>query len=300
MVLKTALGPILVTGGSGQLASAVMHAKAGRSIRLAGRPEFDFDHPETIRPFLTATAPSLIINTAAHTAVDHAESEQAAARRANTDGPRLLAEYAASANIPLIHISTDFVFDGTKGAPYVETDATNPTSIYGRTKRDGENAILATGARAIILRTSWVYAATGRNFVLTMLSAAQKTNHLRVVADQHGCPTAAADLAAALLRIADRLTTTGWSDQYGGIFHAAGTGATSWHGFATEIFAEAARHGVPTPTITPIATADWPTPAARPADSRLDCARLGKTFGIALPGWRLALARTITMILSKN
>jgi dTDP-4-dehydrorhamnose reductase len=238
--------------------------------------------------------PSLIINAAAYTAVDKAETDVEAARRANTDGPRLLAEYCAEAGVPLIHVSTDFVFDGAKGAPYVETDATNPTSVYGTTKRDGEDAILATTARAIILRTSWVYAATGRNFVLTMLNAAKKTSQLRVVADQQGCPTAAADLAAAILRIADRFTAIGWSDSWRGIYHAAGSGATTWHGLATAAFAEAARFGAPIPTVTPIATADWPTPARRPADSRLDCGKLGRSFGIALPDWRNALSRTIT------
>lgn len=294
MVLGAA--PILVTGGTGQLATALLAGKGNRSMHLAGRPDFDFDHLDTIPAYLSAAAPSLIINAAAYTAVDRAESEPDSARRANTDGPRLIAEYCAATNTPLIHVSTDYVFDGEKRAPYLETDPTNPTTIYGITKRDGEDAILATGAPAIILRTSWVYAATGRNFVLTMLNAAKKTNELRVVADQHGCPTAAQDLAAAIIRLADRIATAGWSDQWRGLYHAAGSGATTWHGLATATFAEAARHGAPVPTVIPIATADWPTPASRPADSRLDCAKLGRTFGIALPDWRNALSRTITAV----
>jgi dTDP-4-dehydrorhamnose reductase len=285
-------GPVLVTGGNGQVAQALMARASGRGLRLAGRPAFDFDRPEAIPALLRAVAPRLIVNAAAYTAVDQAEREPEAARRANADGPRLLAEHCAAAGIPLIHVSTDYVFDGAKGAPYVETDPANPTGVYGASKRDGEVAVLATGARAIILRASWVYAPRGRNFMLTMLNAAQRTSQLRVVADQKGCPTAATDLAAAILRIADRLDEMGWNDAWGGIFHAAGSGWTTWHGFATAIFAEAARFGVVPPAIAPIATADWPTPARRPADSRLDCGRLGRTFGIALPDWRDALART--------
>ncbi len=294
MVLSA--GPILVTGGTGQLASALLAGTANRPMVLAGRPEFDFDRLDAILPLLRAAAPSLIINAAAYTAVDRAESEPDAARRANTDGPRLIAEYCATTRTPLIHVSTDYVFDGSKHEPYLETDPTNPTTIYGTTKRDGEVAILATSAPAMILRTSWVYAATGRNFVLTMLNAAKKTNELRVVADQQGCPTAAADLAAAIIRITDQIATIGWSDTWRGIYHAAGSGATTWHGLATATFAEAAKYGAPLPTVIPIATADWPTPARRPADSRLDCSKLSRTFGIALPDWRNALSRTITAV----
>jgi dTDP-4-dehydrorhamnose reductase len=289
-------GGILVTGGGGQLANALMAAAGSRPLVRVGRPEFDFDRPEAIPALLRAAAPSLILNAAAYTAVDKAETDRDAAWRANCDGPRLLAEYCVGAGIPLIHVSTDYVFDGDKGAPYVETDAPNPTGVYGASKRAGEAAVLATGAHAIILRTSWVYAATGRNFVLTMLNAAAKTGHLRVVADQQGCPTAAQDLAAAMLRIADRIAAAGWNDRYGGIFHAAGSGATTWHGFATAIFAEAARHGMVPPTVAPIATADWPTPARRPADSRLDCGKLSRVFAIVLPDWRNALSRTITEV----
>lgn len=288
------LNPILVTGGSGQLATALMERGAGRNLRLAGRPEFDFDRLDAIQGLLRDIAPSLVINAAAYTAVDKAETDAEATYRANRDGPRLIAEYCAEAGIPLIHVSTDYVFDGDKGAPYVETDATNPTGVYGASKRAGEEAILATEARAIILRTSWVYAATGRNFMLTMLNAAKKTNHLRVVADQRGTPTAAPDLAAAILRLAGRLAVMPWNPAWRGVFHATGAGATTWHGFATAIFEEAAKHGVTPPTIEPIATADWPTPVRRPPDSRLDCGKLGRTFGIVLPEWRNALSRTIT------
>jgi dTDP-4-dehydrorhamnose reductase len=155
--------------------------------------------------------------------------------------------------------------------------------------------VAASGARAIVLRTSWVYAETGKNFVLTMLNAARKTNQLRVVADQRGCPTAAADLAAAILAIADRLAD-GWDDALGGVYHAAGSGEATWHELAETAFARAERHGLARPTVTPIATADWPTPARRPPDSRLDSAKLEQKFGIRLPHWRDSVARTVDAV----
>jgi dTDP-4-dehydrorhamnose reductase len=152
--------------------------------------------------------------------------------------------------------------------------------------------------RAIVLRTSWVYSPTGKNFVRTMLAAARKTNRLRVVADQTGCPTTAADLADAILAIAARIGRDGWQDRFAGVFHAAGTGATTWHGLAVAAFEEAARHGLPMPGVDPIATADWPTRARRPADSRLDCGRLAAVFGVALPPWRASLASTVDAIIA--
>ena len=227
--------------------------------------------------------------------MDAAEADPDAAARANRDGPALLAALCAEAGLPLIHVSTDYVFDGLKGAPYVETDPPCPTGVYGATKLAGERAVLAAGGRAVVLRTSWVYAATGRNFVRTMLGAAAP--RLRVVADQQGCPTAAADLAAAVLAVAARLRE-GWRDEYAGVFHAAGTGATTWHGLAVAIFEEAARHGRPVPAVDAIATADWPTPARRPPDSRLDCGKLHRVFGVRLPAWRPSLAGVVDALLA--
>ena len=192
------------------------------------------------------------------------------------------------------------MFDGLKGAPYLETDPTNPAGIYGTTKRDGETAILATEARAIILRTAWVYSATGKNFARTMLTAGRKSPSLRVVADQRGAPTFAGDLADAILAITDKITRTGWRPEYRGIFHAAAGGETTWHGFATEIFRQAAKQGYEPPEVQPIATADWPTPARRPADSRLDCAKLTEVFGIRLPDWRESLPGVVSELLRKD
>ena len=287
---------ILVTGGSGQLASALAKL-GGDRIHLVGRPEFDFDRSETIAATVRSANPWLVVNAAAYTAVDAAETDEAAAMRANRDGPRELARLCAGAGIPLIHVSTDYVFSGDKPSPYVESDPTEPQSVYGKTKLAGETAVLASTDRPIILRTAWVYAATGRNFVRTMLSLARTRDTLRVVADQHGCPTAATDLAAAILAIAAKLQVGGWNDAYAGVFHAAGSGETTWHGLALAVFEEASRHGTKTPSfVEPIATADYPTPAHRPANSRLDCARLEAVFGVRMPHWRGSLARAVDEI----
>lgn len=289
-------GGILVTGGSGQLARALAAAAGERCLRVVGRPECDFDRVLSLPALLAAVRPSLVINAAAHTAVDRAESEKQAALRANRDGPAVLAAWCTAAGIPLIHVSTDYVFDGAKGAPYAEDDATNPIGVYGASKLAGERAVLATYPRAIVLRTSWVYAASGRNFVLTMLNLARSRDHLRVVADQKGCPTAAGDLAAAILGIADILAREGWQDRFGGVFHAAGTGWTTWHGLARAAIMRGGAFGLPQPRVEAITTAEFPTPTRRPADSRLDCSRLEQVFGLRLPPWEDALGRTIAGI----
>ncbi len=285
---------LLVTGGGGQLARALA---ASPGAIVVGRPAFDFDAPATLARTLDAHAPDLVINAAAYTAVDAAEAAPEAAARANATGPGLLAAACRERGLPFIHISTDYVFDGLKGAPYTERDPTSPTGVYGATKRAGELAVLAAHPGAVILRTSWVYAASGRNFLLTMLGAARRMPRLRVVADQRGCPTHAADLAAATLSVANRLLAGGAAGarehEVGGIYHAAGRGETTWHGFALAIFAAAAAHGWPTPPVDPIATADWPTPARRPPDSRLDCGKLRATFGVSLPDWRDSLGPAV-------
>jgi dTDP-4-dehydrorhamnose reductase len=291
---------ILITGGSGQLGDALAKLCTARGIafRAVSRPEFDFEKPGTVAACFAAVKPDIVINAAAYTAVDKAETEQDAARAGNHTGPLALAKLCEGADIPFIHVSTDYVFDGNKGAPYVETDPTGPTGVYGTTKRDGEDAILATGAKAIILRTAWVYAAHGKNFARTMLNAGRKMPLLKVVADQRGTPTAAPDLAAAILGIVAKLGETGWRDEYRGIYHATGAGETTWHGFATAIFEEAARHGYTAPEVRPIATADWPTPTRRPPDSRLDCGKLERVFGVTLPEWRASLGGIVTSLLT--
>ena len=290
---------ILITGGSGQLGHALgaLAQAWGLAFTSVSRPEFDFERPETLAACFAAAKPSLVINAAAYTAVDAAENNEAAAVAGNHTGPLQLAQLCAAAGIPFIHVSTDYVFDGQKGAPYVETDATNPTGVYGATKRDGEVAILASGAQAIILRTAWVYGAHGKNFARTMLGAARRMPELRVVADQRGTPTAASDLAAAILDIAAILQEGGWRSSYGGIYHATGAGETSWYGFAEAIFAAALTLGQPAPRLIAITTADWPTPAKRPADSRLDCGKLRQVFGIALPEWQESLRQIVQALI---
>ena len=290
-------GKILVTGGAGQLATSLA-AAGGERVHRVGRPDFDFDRPETIGTAFRAVSPSIVVNAAAHTAVDLAEKEPDESARANRDGPRRLAELCADAGIPLIHVSTDYVYDGRKGVPYVETDPTNPTGIYGLTKREGEEAVLAANPRTIVLRTSWVFSPYGRNFIKTMLNAQLKTSKLKVVADQHGSPTSAPDLADAILAMIATIESEGFSPDFAGIYHASNQGYTTWHGLATATFEEAERHGRTMPEVAAITTADWPTPAARPADTRLDCGKLERTFGIVLPQWRPSLARTVDEVLA--
>jgi dTDP-4-dehydrorhamnose reductase len=287
--------PILVTGGTGQLATALATAATVPICRV-GRPAFDFDQPESIRAAFHRANPRLVVNAAAYTAVDAAEKDADAAYRANRDGPAELARLCEAAGVPLIHVSTDYVFDGAKTEPYVETDPVAPQCVYGASKLAGEEAVLDACKRAVVLRTSWVYAPAGRNFVRTMLTLGKTRDRLTVVADQKGCPTTAPDLATAILEIAARIDDTGWQDAYAGVFHAAGAGWTTWHGLASAAFADAARHGAPVPRVDPITTADWPTPAKRPADSRLDCTKLAAVFGVRLPEWRPSLARTIDAI----
>jgi dTDP-4-dehydrorhamnose reductase len=286
---------VLVTGGTGQLATALQGLGLGVGVRRVGRPEFDFDRPETIDAMFAEARPALVVNAAAYTGVDAAESDVEAAERANHAGPARIAALCAAMDVPLVHISTDYVFDGAKGAPYVETDPTAPQGVYGASKLAGEQAVLASGARAVVLRTSWVYAPSGRNFVRTMLSLGRTRDRLTIVADQKGCPTAAGDLAGAILAIAQRILHDGWQPEFGGIFHAAGSGWTTWHNLAVAAFQEAVTHEPdrPVPRIEAIATADWPTAARRPADSRLNCGKLARVFGLSLPDWRDALSRTV-------
>jgi dTDP-4-dehydrorhamnose reductase len=294
-------GPILITGGTGQLGHSLADAAAQRGLHhlVVSRPEFDFDFSQTIEACLARAKPWLVINAAAYTAVDAAETDATAADRANHTGPATLAGICAGAGIQLIHISTDYVFDGDKGSPYLEADPTHPAGVYGASKRAGELAVLGSGAQAIILRTAWVYSAHGRNFARTMLNAARKTNTLRVVADQKGTPTAAPDLACAILDIA-ALLGSGWKPNYRGIFHATCAGETTWHGFAEAIFAAAALFGLKPPALTAIRTEDWPTPAKRPADSRLDCSKLAQTFGVKLPAWQVSVPPIVGELLAAD
>jgi dTDP-4-dehydrorhamnose reductase len=237
-----------------------------------------------------------VVNCAAWTAVDAAEDDEAGAFRANALGPALLARLCAEAGIPLIQISTDYVYDGLKGAPYVESDQPNPLSAYGRTKLAGEWAALAGNPMTSVLRTAWLFSPLGKNFVRTMLAVGATRPELRVVADQHGHPTAAPDLADAIAALLARVRSTGWHPAYRGVFHAAAQQGTNWHGFAEAIFAGAASHGGPCPRVIPIATHEYPVKATRPADGRMDGNRLAETFGVQLPHWQQGLERVLRVL----
>ncbi|CAI9121088.1 dTDP-4-dehydrorhamnose reductase [Brytella acorum] len=291
-------GKILVTGGSGQLAVSLETLGQGRVIRV-GRPEFDFDRPETIAAAIARYHPEIVVNAAAWTAVDLAETEKEGATRANESGPAELATACAAAGIPLIHVSTDYVFSGDKGAPYVETDPVSPETVYGSTKAAGEQAVLAANPQSIVLRTSWVYSAHGKNFVRTMINAGARNPQLKVVGDQSGNPTSSDDLAQAIFAIIAKIETGGWKDSYAGIYHASGQGDTTWHGLAVATLEEAAKHGQAVPEILAIRTQDWPTPAKRPQDSRLDCGKLERVFGVKLPEWRDSVAHTVGKLFAK-
>jgi dTDP-4-dehydrorhamnose reductase len=281
---------ILVAGGQGQVARA-LHACAARTgthaLVAQGRPGFDLLQPEAMARTLAELNPDLIVNAAAYTAVDNAEREAATAYAINRDGAGALAVAAAARGCPIIHLSTDYVFAGAKAGAYGEDDATGPTGVYGRSKLEGEAAVAGANARHIILRTAWVYAAHGSNFVRTMLRLAKERPVLRVVADQRGNPTYAPHLAEAILAIA-AVIGSGRSSPWG-IYHAAGTGDTSWHEFATAIVNAAGPLGITPVPVSPIATAEFPTAAQRPANSCLDCRKLEHTFGLRLPHWRQGL-----------
>ena len=289
---------ILVTGRGGQLATGLESALPAQGFEalLVGQPEVEFDKPDTVIAAFHALKPDAVVNCAAWTAVDAAEDDEAGAFRANALGPALLGRLTRAAGIPLIQISTDYVFDGLKAAPYLESDLPNPLGAYGRTKLAGEWAAQAANPRCIILRTAWVFAPMGKNFLRTMLALGEQRPELRVVADQWGSPTAAPDLADAITAILARLRADGWRDELAGTYHVTGGGFTTWHGFAEAIFAEAARHGGPRPKVHAITTADYPTQAKRPADGRLDNDKLLRTFGVALPPWEAGLARVMAAL----
>ena len=299
---------VLVTGARGQVGAEVARELEGRAEVLAhDRATLDLAQPAQIAARIRAARPDVIVNAAAYTAVDAAESDADSARAVNAIAPGVIAEEAKRASALLIHFSTDYVFDGRKSAPYVEADATNPLGVYGRTKLEGERAVAASGCRHLILRTSWVYGPHGRNFLLTMLRLGATRRELRVVDDQRGAPTSSRCLARLVRELLDRdgdmdAIQRAEVDQLGaasGLYHAAADGATTWFGFASAIFDEAARQGrlaAPAPQLVAIATRDYPTPAKRPANSVLSSARLESAFGVRIPEWRRGLEETVSAL----
>ncbi len=291
---------VLVLGTSGQVGSETMRAAWDPDTVLVGlaRPGVDMAAPGTIDAALEAHAPDLVVNATAYTAVDKAESEPEAAFAINRDGPARLAARCAERGAALIHLSTDYVFDGSKPVPYREDDPVCPIGVYGASKEAGEAAVRAAAPRHVILRTSWVYAAHGANFVKTMLRLGRERDELGVVADQTGAPTAAADIADAIVTIAKQIAGSG--DAAWGTYHFTGAGATTWHGFADRIFQRLEQAEGRRPRLRAIATSDYPTPARRPANSRLDCARVRAAFGVAAPAWEDSLDRVLDDLLAPS
>lgn len=279
---------ILITGRHGQVSRELQLALGDRAeLLVLGQEQLDLADSANIRARVECLRPDLIINAAAHTAVDQAESEPELAFAINATAPGLLAEAAAQLGAPLIHYSTDYVFDGRKAAPYAEDDATAPLSVYGQSKLAGEQAIRAAGGQYLILRTSWVYSLHGRNFLLTMQRLLQEREELRVVADQVGAPTWAGSIARATAELVGhwRANRPGpW-----GTYHLSAQGETSWFGFAQAIATQLRQQGKPCARLEAIPSSAYPTPAQRPLNSRLDCSRLQQDWNILLPDWHAAL-----------
>jgi dTDP-4-dehydrorhamnose reductase len=293
-------GRILIVGSAGQVGRELQRSFAGTGELLCwDREELDLAAEDQVRAMVRTTRPDLILNAAAYTAVDRAESEPELAMAINADAPRILAEEAKQRGIPLIHYSTDYVFDGTKQSPWVETDKPNPLNVYGASKLAGEQAIQAVGGKYLIFRTSWVYGSHGNNFLLTMLRLGREREQLNIVNDQIGGPTTSVELANTTRAIVDQVSSgsCGAPADWAGIFHMTCSGATSWHGFASAIFAGTAhlRDGRE-PQVNPIPTAAYPTAAKRPMNSVLSNQKLKERFGIQLPMWHDALGEVIAQI----
>ena len=294
-------GPILLLGSAGQLGTTLgpVLTKVGKLI-AADRATVDFTNSSRLREFVRESQPSIIVNAAAYTAVDKAESEQDLAATVNATAPAALAEAASDIDALLIHYSTDYVFDGSKLSAYVESDPVNPLSVYGSTKAQGEAAIQRSGCRFLIFRTSWVYSERGSNFLLTMLRLARQRDELRIVNDQRGAPTSTHSLARATAAIINEYCGEGLRDG-SGIYHMTDSGSTSWFGFAKAILERASKgFGIALPRLVPITTAEYPTPARRPLNSVLSCEKLKASFGISMPNWEDSLNEVLNAYASAS
>jgi dTDP-4-dehydrorhamnose reductase len=291
----------LLLGGTGQVGEEfrALMFPGGVEVIAPSRRVIDLEDPRAIAGIIASQPWDAVINAAAYTDVDGAESEEPVAFAVNAEAPSRLAAETERRGIPLIHISTDYVFDGRKGSPYVEGDAVEPLNAYGRSKLAGERGVCAANPRHVILRTSWVYSPYRQNFVRTILRLAVERDRLTVVADQRGCPTAARDIAMACLSIALRCASQPRRAPYG-TYHLAGAGDASWFEFATAIIEMSADRIVRPPQVVPIRTVDYPTPAVRAPDTRLDCTAVTRDFCIKLRPWRQALEETISRLLPKK
>lgn len=289
---------IAVTGKTGQVVTSLIErgTAAGHEVIALGRPELDLTDRASVARALEEAAPDVIVSAAAYTAVDKAESERDLAHAVNGAGAGAVAQAAKVLGVPLVHISTDYVFDGRLGRPYVESDPTGPTGVYGVSKLAGEQAVLiAHSDNSAILRVAWVYSPFGGNFVKTMLRLAGDRDEVSVVADQLGNPTNALEIANGILSVATNLVSDS-NPVLRGVFHMTASGEASWADFAEAIFVASAAHGGPTARVKRITTADYPTPAKRPANSRLDCGLIAKIHGVTLPEWRQSLDSVIARL----
>lgn len=288
---------VLVTGGSGQLGQALRAQDWGEGIALLtpGRAELDLTDAAAVTAWLDEHRPDLIVNAAAHVAVDRAESEPEAAQAINAAAPATLARWAGARGLPLIQLSTDYVFPGTGEGFHGEDDPTGPASVYGRTKLAGEEAVLTHAPRGVVLRTAWVVSPYGGNFLKTMLRLGAERSELTVVADQHGSPTSALDLAAAIVSMARRMLAD--PAHPAGRYHFVNAGEATWHGLAVFLFERAAASGRKVPVVNPVTTADYPTAARRPANSRLGTVRITRDFGIVPRPWREAVGEVADRLL---
>ncbi|SNY89878.1 dTDP-4-dehydrorhamnose reductase [Cohaesibacter sp. ES.047] len=289
---------LAVTGKNGQVSQALQGLNLDDlEVVAIGRPEMDLTDAESVRAAIDAAKADTVVSAAAYTAVDAAESEPDLAFANNRDGAGAVAAAAASLNIPVLHLSTDYVFDGTLNRAYIESDPTGPATIYGRSKLDGEEAVARATDNHAIFRTAWVYSPYGKNFVKTMLRLAETRDSVGVVGDQFGCPTSARDIAEALVSAARQMLANS-SQGLRGIFHMSGHGETSWADFAAEIFDALYDETGKRVMVTAITTADYPTPAKRPANSRLDCGKLEAEFGIRMPNWQASTREVVRALIS--
>lgn len=293
---------LIVTGNQGQVVTALLERGAAQGVQIIpiGRPALDLADAAGVEAALKRVTGDLVINAAAYTAVDKAESEEALATTINGEGAGAVARAAAARGLPLFHISTDYVFDGSSTRPYLETDPTGPVGAYGRSKLAGERAVLAAHPNATIFRTAWVYSPFGANFVKTMLRLGESREEVSVVADQRGSPTYALDIADAIIRAAYKKLAEPENTSLVGLFHLTGSGEATWADFAEDIYAEAEKHGRKTVRVRRIETKDYPTPARRPANSRLSDEKLKTTYGLTLPDWRLSTRACVTRLLAGN
>lgn len=290
---------ILVTGKEGQVDTSLQASgeRLGLGIFRIGLPEIDLSKPETLEDAVREINPDVIISSAAYTAVDKAEKDTELAQKINGDAPGELARLAAELDIPILHLSTDYVFAGDKDGAYDETDIPAPVSIYGKTKLSGEEQIRAATENHVILRTAWVYSPYGNNFVKTMLRLGETRDELNVVADQHGCPTYAPEIARALLAVAQQVAVDR-DPTLRGMFHLTGEGETTWAEFAEAIFAGAEARGRKPVRVRPILTSEYPTPAKRPANSRLNGNKLDDIYGLRLDPWRESLDACLNQLIT--